>query len=81
VNDPKNLEALALKRAGQKSFGTKNGTLSFFQAGTLTVSENGRTNAETFYKLLRPYEGLPRVVYPSETSDSGYKYGCYRDVV
>ena len=81
MNDPKNLEALALKRAGQKSFGTKNGTLSFFQAGTLTVSENGRTNAETFYKLLRPYEGLPRVVYPSETSDSGYKYGCYRDVV
>ena len=66
-----NLALLAHNRSLEKFYGSKNGTASFFQPGTLAVSENGVKNAEGFYRLLRPLEGLPRVHYPSETADSG----------
>lgn len=43
-----------------------------WQSGDVCQSENGIKNAESFYRLLRPYEGLPRVSRPSETAESGY---------
>ena len=52
----------------------KDGSMSFFQGGTLTVSENGKANAERFYGMLRPHEGLPRIHYPSKTTNSGYYF-------
>lgn len=71
LSDPANLAELAHKRSQTKFYGSKNGTASFFQPGALSVSENGVKNAEGFYRLLRPLEGLPRVFYPSETAESG----------
>ena len=45
------------------------GTMGFFTGGTISVSENGKSNAEKFYHLLRPGEGLPRIHYASRTQD------------
>lgn len=50
------------------------GTMGFFTGGTISVSENGKSNAEKFYHLLRPGEGLPRIHYASKTTSSGYLY-------
>lgn len=72
MSSSENLALLAHNRSLEKYYGSKNGTASFFQPGTLAVSENGVKNAEGFYRLLRPLEGLPRVLYPSETAESGY---------
>jgi hypothetical protein len=71
MSDPAKLAEFAHKRSQEKFFGAKNGTASFFQPGALSVSENGVKNAEVYYRLLRPLEGLPRVFYPSETAESG----------
>merc|ERR1711988_283482 len=37
-------------------------------------SDNGLTNAQTYYTCVRPYEGLPRVHYPSKTHMVGCKF-------
>jgi len=37
-------------------------------------SDNGLTNAQTYYQIMRPYEGLPRVHYPSKTHMVGCKF-------
>jgi len=37
-------------------------------------SDNGLTNAQTYYQLMRPYEGLPRIHYPSKTHMVGCKF-------
>lgn len=37
-------------------------------------SDNGLTNAQTYYQLMRPYEGLPRIHYPSQTHMVGCKF-------
>lgn len=50
------------------------GVMSFFTAGTLSVSDNGKSNAERYYGNVRPQEGLPRIHYPSKTAASGYKF-------
>jgi len=50
------------------------GTMSFFTAGSVNVSDNGRSNAERYYQMLRPREGLPRIFYPSQTTAAGYKF-------
>jgi len=81
MSNQENLDLLSRKRASQRSYGTTQGTREFFQPGTDMVSENGIKNAEAFYKLLRPFEGLPRVSRPSATSDSGYRFGCYTEAV
>jgi len=58
-----------------KSTSTRNkGILGFFQSGEVSQSSNGIHNAQGFYKLLRPYEGLPRVMWPSSRSESGYRF-------
>ena len=56
VSDPENLKILAHARSLEKFHGAVNGTASFFQAGSLSVSENGVKNAEGYYRLLRPLE-------------------------
>jgi len=38
-------------------------------------SDNGLTNAQTYYQCVRPYEGLPRIHYPSKTHMVGCKFG------
>lgn len=50
------------------------GVMSFFTAGTLSVSDNGNSNAERYYANVRPMEGLPRIHYPSKTAVPGYKF-------
>lgn len=37
-------------------------------------SDNGLTNAQTYYQIMRPYEGLPRIHYPSRTHMVGCKF-------
>lgn len=37
-------------------------------------SDNGLTNAQTYYQCVRPYEGLPRIHYPSKTHMVGCKF-------
>jgi len=37
-------------------------------------SDNGLTNAQTYYTCVRPYEGLPRVHYPSKTHMVGCRF-------
>jgi len=79
VADPKNLATLAAKRSSTKQHGSRQETKKFFQGGKESVSENGIKNAEAFYKLVRPYEGIPRICQPSLTSESGYLFGTYSD--
>jgi hypothetical protein len=50
------------------------GVMSFFTAGSTSVSDNGNANAERYYAHVRPKEGLPRIHYPSQTAVSGYKF-------
>mmetsp|Transcript_10246 Transcript_10246/g.25089 ORF Transcript_10246/g.25089 Transcript_10246/m.25089 type:complete len:439 (-) Transcript_10246:230-1546(-) len=52
----------------------ESGVMSFFTAGTLSVSDNGIANAERYYAHVRPKEGLPRIHYPSQTTGSGYRF-------
>uniref|UniRef100_A0A7S0VGR9 Uncharacterized protein n=1 Tax=Hemiselmis tepida TaxID=464990 RepID=A0A7S0VGR9_9CRYP len=77
LSNPATLQALAKQRAEQKTYGSTQATKTFFQGGALAQSENGVKNAESFYRLVRPYEGLPRVLRPSLTTESGYNYSCY----
>ena len=65
------------QRAEMKTYGSTQATKSFFQGGQVSQSENGVKNAEAFYRLVRPFEGLPRVLRPSLTTESGDLYGCY----
>ena len=58
-------------------FGTSSETVKFFTAGVETASDNGRANAEAFFKTLRPLEGLPRRHQPSATTVNGYLFDCY----
>lgn len=37
-------------------------------------SDDGLTNAQTYYTCVRPYEGLPRVHYPSKTHMVGCRF-------
>lgn len=37
-------------------------------------SDNGLTNAQTYYQCVRPFEGLPRIHYPSKTHMVGCKF-------
>merc|ERR1711871_1309252 len=37
-------------------------------------SDNGLTNAQTFFSNVRPYEGLPRVHYPNVRHQAGCKF-------
>jgi len=37
-------------------------------------SDNGLTNAQTFFSNVRPYEGLPRVHYPNGRHQAGCKF-------
>merc|ERR1712178_132043 len=37
-------------------------------------SDNGVANAQLFYQQMRPYEGLPRIHYPSKTHMVGCKF-------
>mmetsp|Transcript_51889 Transcript_51889/g.105644 ORF Transcript_51889/g.105644 Transcript_51889/m.105644 type:complete len:411 (-) Transcript_51889:125-1357(-) len=79
MDNPGNVAELARKRALEKQFGTMQGTRTFFQSGDVCQSDNGVKNAESFFRLLRPYEGLPRVSRPSKTAESGYRFGCYSE--
>ena len=38
-----------------------------------------KANAQRYYHTTRPREGLPRMYYPSTTSESGYFFSCYTD--
>eukprot|EP00854_Cymbomonas_tetramitiformis_P004625 gene4625-5666_t len=49
----------------------KYGTQSFFTPGQTSISDNGKSAAERFYHVVRPREGLPRIFYPSQTTDAG----------
>ncbi|KAK3233427.1 hypothetical protein CYMTET_56273 [Cymbomonas tetramitiformis] len=49
----------------------KYGTQSFFTPGQTSISDNGKSAAERFYHVVRPREGLPRIHYPSQTTDCG----------
>lgn len=60
-----------------KTYGSTQATKTFFQGGQIAQSENGVKNAEAFFRLVRPYEGLPRVLRPSLTTESGYEFNCY----
>jgi len=51
-----------------------NGTMSFFTAGTVAISDNGVAVAERYFHTVRPKEGLPRIFYPSKTTNSGYGF-------
>jgi len=50
------------------------GTMSFFTAGQVSVSDNGKSVAERYFHTVRPREGLPRILVPSKTTASGYKF-------
>ena len=77
MSKPETLVALAKQRAEMKTYGSTQATKTFFQGGQLAQSENGVKNAEAYFRLVRPYEGLPRVLRPNETTESGYMYNCY----
>jgi len=77
LSSPDNLRRIAAARAGEAYFGASQETKKFFQGGEISLSENGKKNAERFYKLARPREGVPRVLRPSVTTDFGYRFGCY----
>jgi hypothetical protein len=51
------------------------------QLGTLQQSENGLENAEKFYRVVRPYEGLARIQKASAVTESGYKFTTYTNAV
>ena len=77
VSKPENLAKIARARAAAPYFGGVQETKTFFQGGELSQSENGIKNAEKFYRLVRPREGVPRILRPSATTESGYRFGCY----
>ena len=43
-------------------------------AGTVAISDNGVAVAERYFHTVRPKEGLPRIFYPSKTTNSGYGF-------
>ena len=53
------------------------GCMSFFTGGSLSVSENGKSQAQRYYHSVRPNEGLPRVNYPSRTTAVGSPFPTY----
>mmetsp|Transcript_21753 Transcript_21753/g.59597 ORF Transcript_21753/g.59597 Transcript_21753/m.59597 type:complete len:232 (+) Transcript_21753:1040-1735(+) len=59
------------------NFGNRHETLTFFTGGTESVSDNGRSAAETFFHHSRPLEGVPRFWKPSATTTAGYIFDCY----
>ena len=77
LSDADNLRKVAEARSAERYFGASQETTKFFQGGELSLSENGKKNAERYYRLIRPREGVPRVVRPSATTDFGYRFGCY----
>ena len=50
------------------------GCMSFFSGGTISVSDNGKSQAELYYHHVRPKEGLPRIYYPSTTTQFGTQF-------
>jgi len=52
----------------------KKGVEGFFTAGANATSENGRAAGQCFYHVVRPKEGLPRILYPSQTTVFGAKF-------
>ena len=47
---------------------------SFFTGGTKTISENGRANAQMYYRINRPLEGAIRPYYPNFQADRGQNF-------
>ena len=56
-------------------------TKKFFTLGSLQQSENGLENAERFYRVVRPFEALPRIQPASIVTESGYKFSTYTSKV
>lgn len=51
------------------------GTLGFFSAGAAAaVSDNGRSDAQRYFELLRPLEGLAKHAQASKTTAPGGKF-------
>eukprot|EP00937_MAST-01D_sp_MAST-1D-sp2_P001833 g1833.t1 len=49
-------------------------TQQFFSPGHASVSDNGKNNAECFYRHARPWAGQWAITYPSQTSLAGARY-------
>ena len=49
-------------------------TAQFFSPGHASVSDNGKNNAECFFRHARPWGGQPAISYPSKTALSGTRY-------
>ena len=77
LSDPENLRRVAAARVAEPYYGASQETKRFFQGGEISLSENGKKNAERYFRLLRPREGVPRVHRPSATTDFGYRFDCY----
>lgn len=78
LSKPENVQEMNRRRAAQAHFGTTQATKTFFSEGqSVEKSENGAKDAEAYYKIIRPYEGLPRIMLPSGTSESGYRFDTY----
>ena len=51
------------------------GTQGFFSAGAAdAVSDNGQSDAQRYYELVRPLEGLARHARAAKTTMSGGKF-------
>lgn len=51
------------------------GTLGFFSAGAAeTVSDNGHSDAQRYFELVRPLEGLAKHAQASKTTVAGGKF-------
>ena len=81
LSSPENLALIAKKRAETKQFGSSMETKKFFTLGSLQQSENGLENAERFYRVVRPFEALPRIQPASIVTESGYKFSTYTSKV
>ena len=49
-------------------------TQQFFSPGHASVSDNGKNNAECFFRHARPWGGQPAISYPSKTALAGTRY-------
>lgn len=49
-------------------------TLKFFTGGGTYISENGKSEAQRYFGLKRPLEGVPAVLHPSKTTVYGQKF-------
>merc|ERR1711871_781756 len=49
----------------------------FFQPGVESESDKGIANSDLFYHMVRPQEGIPKVLHPSEETVPGYAFSTY----